>query len=505
MKRIFICLSLGLLFSAGAGVSAQVFDLSTGIVNGSNPPALQPLLSYDDTWTIMEPGSPTFQPVPCGSGDLDGYGYSYTGHSYGVRWLSPYLSPIGEHTSLAPQGYYYYKMNFTLPNFCSKPADAQAIMDLRHIGGDNLIDQIIVNGNVYPVSFAFGPTWGPGWLNVIADIVPGLNEIQVRLNNYGSFMGIEIEGDLTINNMIYQDASFCVSVNGTSVTATPNSMPGYHVWDVYSSATGNPGSYTYLGSYNTPTLNVNIPGSGPCYFIRHKYEGECGYDCSAQTVCSVPCEGPPHGQCDLTPPTNLHFDASSNKFYWDPVPGAVSYIIEFFPWDASCCRGTSTGEVMIYYPPLSIPVGGTSYTLNPGDFGTRFVPWCFGWRVRAVCENGATTVSEKKCAQLGDIKWGDKSATLGTAATDPNRASVDVFPNPTQDMVDLVLQTGKDVSFTIFVYDIGGRLVKTVGEQNTVGNRAVVRMDAQSLGAGVYMIMVTTSDKQTITKKLVVE
>lgn len=504
MKRIVLYLSLGLLFLAGTRVSAQVFDLSTGIVNGSNPPAMQALLSYDDTWTVKEPGSPTFQPVPCGSGNLDGYGYSYTGHNPNVRWLSPYLSPIGEHTSAAPDGYYYYRMEFELPQICSVSSTASAMVRFSHIGGDNLIDQLIVNGGTpFPMSHAFGPTWGPDSMDIAGYLVSGVNEIQLRLNNYGSFMGIELEGNLTISGFTYLDPSFCVSVNGSTVTASPNS-PGNHTWEVYSSPTGNPGTYTYLNTYYTESLNFNIPGSGPCYYIKHKYEGECGSACSAQTVCSVSCEMPPHGQCDLTPPTNLQFDASSNKFSWDPVPGAVSYIIELFPWDPACCR-TTIGDIMQYYPPLTIPVGGTSYILNPHDFGTRFLPWCFSWRVKAVCENGATTVSETKCAQLYEIGWGDKSATLGTAATDPSRASVDVFPNPTQDMVDFVIQTSHEVSFNIFVYDIGGRLVKTFGEQNTSANKAVVRWDAESLGAGVYMIVVTTSDKQTITKKLVVE
>lgn len=90
--------------------------------------------------------------------------------------------------------------------------------------------------------------------------------------------------------------------------------------------------------------------------------------------------------CSVDTPQNLNCQLTSvgTTLTWDPVPGAVSYILYRIFNDPECCQSST--------PPSSampVTLTGTSYTI----YGST--P-CFSWRVVAICANGDTSAFSKK-------------------------------------------------------------------------------------------------------------
>ena len=202
---------------------------------------------------------------------------------------------------------------------------------------------------------------------------------------------MQINGNLTVT-YAQPDAGFCVSTNGNIVTATGNTTNGDHLWEVSGSMTGEYGSFVPLGTYNTPSVTLDM-GDYNCILFTHKIEKECGVPpilvtgCHMQSFCRHDCtdDNPP---CDLSAATNLNY--TGGVFSWDPVPGASSYEIEITRNDPSCCllgndpQGGSRDKIII--PNAQNP--------QPWNPQTEYI--CFSWRVKAFCSNGGWTISEKK-------------------------------------------------------------------------------------------------------------
>lgn len=91
-------------------------------------------------------------------------------------------------------------------------------------------------------------------------------------------------------------------------------------------------------------------------------------------------------------PTNLDCKPAFNgthhgsQIQWDPVPGAVSYIVTIHPDDPLCCTPDPLSPIGLIY---SMSVTGTSL----------FVANCFSWSVVAVMADGSLSArSETRCS-----------------------------------------------------------------------------------------------------------
>jgi hypothetical protein len=487
MKQIFYSLAFCLLLCIGRQATGQVttIDISTGVDATGN---LIPILSNDDTWEVSLPGTSVYQPVRCGTGILEGYTIPYAGKSPNVRWLSPYLDAAGAHGSNAPAGIYLYRT--TIPLECVGP-QTQAELTFNHIGADNSIDAIIVNGTSYPVNYSFNP-FGSGSLNIGASLINGVNEIILSLTNLGQWTGMEIDGNLQVVGLAPPpDPSFCISAQGT-VKATPNTG-GLHTWEVYSSPDGGiTGKYTPL--FTSTSDNIEITHGGPCYYIKHTLKKGCGSACAAQMVCKTSCDFA--AACGLAKPTNLTTNLTKlgNTFSWSTVPGASSYEITIYANDLSCCGSTLFSVVTIF------KTTDTSFVKNLSEIGTIK---CFSWSVRAFCKNGSSIESDRSCYTFPVLV---RNPEQSKEAINPEQGiSLNLYPNPGKGIVTFDVKTDNEQELIIEVFDISGKLVKKFGPENTRNKIAGIRWNTESLAKGTYLVKVTTADQKTITQKLQIE
>lgn len=498
MKRFFPYLILLLCLTATKIAGAQTqqyFNMTTGIVNGTSA-TLIPLLQNDDTWTVCQPGGnylnpADYAPVPCA---LPYWNYPwptlYTGATTSARWLTPYLNSAGYPTDNAPVGYYYYKMKFFLPEFCNLQS---AHISLSHIGGDNEINQILVNNTDINIASPYGANSvvGPALEDITGYITPNaVNEIIVRVENYNLWSGMQIVGNLIVT-ADFLSPSFCLSTNNYGISGSSDNA-GTHTWEVYSSPDGSPASFAYVGTYYN--ANLNVVDAGACYKVKHTVENECGTACEMQTICKKSCT---ETICTATAPTGLNL--SGTVFSWNPVSGASSYELEIIPNDPNCCLGQG-----IAGPPIVIPTTGTSYNFNNYK-GARMT--CVRFRVKAFCANGAWAASEWLCRTMGSGGFGktgedDQSASIENAG---DIACIKLFPNPTKGLVSISIETLNDLDYTIGIYDINGKLIRQLESGSTKKNKATVNYDASTLSKGIYLVKITTSTEQVITKKLVIE
>lgn len=493
MKQITTRFIVALLVIISQSVHAQTIDLSTGINNSTG--MLIPLYTDDDTWTVKLPGSTTYQPVKCGSAILDGVGVAYAGSDPSVRWLSPYLNTAGQHLSTALVGDYYYKMNFRREG-CNVQS---AVINFAHIGADNEVQEISVNGNVHAVSYTFNPFVNNVTIPLAASeiIANGNNEIIIKVNNLSTWTGIEIKGNLTIqSSTTLPDAAFSVTsthnANGSlSIQGNSALTDAEHTWSVYATETGSGGPYTLINTFNTQNFSLTV--TGKCFYIKHKVKTACGEACAAQSVCNLPCV---ETSCSVTTPVNLAYNKSIKKLMWNAVPNATSYKVEIVINDSNCCRGERNALPVV----KQLTVTNNFCTVNPTE-GVSTKVACYSFKVKAIC---SATTSSSFSAPLC-IFDSVPNSTGVIANYNAENTTVKIFPNPSKSMVSIDIETNKDMEYTISIYDVTGRAVKTFEKMKTSDQKASVKWNTESLARGEYFVRIVTSDNQVITKKLVKE
>jgi hypothetical protein len=501
MKKLILIL---LLVCGMQQMKAQVWDITTGVDPMLN---LITLNTPDDNWTMCPPsGNPwspgSYIPVMCSTGAPVGYS-PYVGHWNTVRWLSPNVLPSGEH-DYAPGGDYYYKYSFT-----TGPCEVQsAVIHLDHVGADNTMDQVIINGNIYPVSYTFNPFTNNVTITLLPGdiVVNGNNELIVRVHNDGdTYTGMEIAGNITVTTAGAPDPSFGSSYIGNQLNVG-SAVPGTHTWEIYGSATGNVGTYNYIGTFTSPSLAIASGYS--CLFVKHTVTNECGTACKAISICNLNCSWQP---CGISEPSGLTYDAATHKLSWNAVPGVDHYVIEIVLNDPACCGDGTIGGGGLDGPILAsnyrtINVYTNSYILSTADIGDVFFS-CFSWRVLAVCANGYSTASAFKC----ENSWmheGYRSEHIdnpfdGNAQGEAFKARV--FPNPSKDIVSIAVENDRPVDFEVKIYDINGKLVKTfINLQDEESNRTI-QWNAEDMSKGTYLVVITTSDNKVLQRKVVIE
>ncbi|WP_299337921.1 T9SS type A sorting domain-containing protein [uncultured Psychroserpens sp.] len=235
-------------------------------------------------------------------------------------------------------------------------------------------------------------------------------------------------------------------------------------------------SLTWSDGGSGTTRAFDLPMSGEVCFTATK-TNDLGYECTYSDCFYYECETK---ECDgLTAPTNLQ--AIGSSLTWDPVPGAVEYIISSpSVIRIECCRfGVSIAP---------ITTTSTSYTL-PLSLQSK----CFVWQVTAVCADGTqSVVSEQACH-------------LPTLVTDGGgvKQRVTIYPNPNkgQMSIEVELEGSSFVELDIYRYD--GLLVKTVTKEKTKGADLKFGLDLD-LPTGLYLFNFKTKEG-VISKRVIIE
>ena len=212
MKKIIIYSFLVLILIVRGQLFAQnvqTIDISTGVSNVTGLPL--PSNTDDDSWVIAPINTPFNSLTTASYRETEvSYPYTYPAQSGSAKWVRPpnKLWPRYNYNVNYPW-IMYFKINFYVAN-CNIQS---AVLHFDEIGGDDSIEQIIVNTTVHPVSITMGPT--PTTPNntistnitipITGEIIQGWNTIYMRVRDEGLAYGLLVKGELNIASDGYID------------------------------------------------------------------------------------------------------------------------------------------------------------------------------------------------------------------------------------------------------------------------------------------------------------
>jgi hypothetical protein len=284
--------ALSLLYLQGR---AQIYDLRSGI-NNSNGQFLTVSLSYaasyDDTWQFMPPGATVYQPVHVSSGNMAPSFNTLPGRDYSVMWMTNAVDQWACHLPGQPAGYYYFQTTVDITacdlEVC-RASGIPATLFFSHIGGDNVVNQLLINTASYPLTTPYNAFATNVNISINPnDLVVGANTITIRLENYEEYVGLEINGQLTITSAMnfklrdkneIEKSTFCLAED---VFLDPGAAKtnGYSILVIGSSGVlamdNGAGQLKY---YNITRLlknnNVNVT-VGTTYTVQYTLNTPCG-------------------------------------------------------------------------------------------------------------------------------------------------------------------------------------------------------------------------------------
>lgn len=292
------------------------------------------------------------------------------------------------------------------------------------------------------------------------------------------------------------DASFVVDVSQGNIY-TVNGFNTYsnhdveHQWYLFTS-TDNILSQddTFVASGSGTSFTHTATNSDLFYIFIHKIVSECGEICfgvvqyqddvksleenmaRARIDCSILDEF-----CLTLSPTNLQIDGASLS--WDPVPGAIGYIIEstpFWPINCRCDYPVSIATIETEETNVELPI-------SEGR--------CFVVQIRARCSDG--TISEP--SDWLCVGGGGKPKSFQEASISPNPTSGDMVFN---------IRTIEETEVSIEIRNFYGTLIKSFDVHSSPETISSVSWNGTNLIKGVYFVTFKTSI-ETIYKKVIVE
>ncbi|MEM9822601.1 MAG: T9SS type A sorting domain-containing protein [Bacteroidota bacterium] len=225
---------------------------------------------------------------------------------------------------------------------------------------------------------------------------------------------------------------------------------------------------------------VELSLRGECYALRVAYQEFTVYNC-IPTFCPIPenlrdelIEGPSLG----------------SQLAWDPVPYATSYTVELISNNETASRcGCREGVIG---PNYSVTVSTPYYEIPAYLFNS-----CFEWRVKANCgeDHLISLFSPTVCYSIFS-GFGSFREEGETDAEKQVQAALDakIFPNPSVGELTLELEASKAFDLSIEVYNIQGKLVKTV-DYGTIGEGQFTERWSKEtwMAPGMYFIYLKTS------------
>lgn len=276
-----------------------------------------------------------------------------------------------------------------------------------------------------------------------------------------------------------------------------------HEWYILSSPNQNGGPYT-PESYQVGENFSYDAAYGKCYFVVHKVISECGEVCYGRSICQNPglvsgkgsCELCSEINCDIldtwwppcsevSVPTNVQVTGSTIS--WDPIPGAIGYIIEparSWPSDCRCDYPVSI---------RTIETTETSVNVSLGKLR------CSAVVVRAICGEGISSQpSEIVCIGA------EKLASDPVGPADPID-DAHVSPNPSDGKMNFRVKTSETLPVTIEVRNFYGVLLYNTTIQAKANIAKSVNWDGTAvLSNGIYFVTFKT-DNGIITKKVIIK
>jgi hypothetical protein len=318
---------------------------------------------------------------------------------------------------------------------------------------------------------------------------------RIKLTSHTSCGDQIIEKDFSYSCCGAVDPSFSLNiVNGELKGETR--IRGVHQWNVYATPTINSGPYSSIATGLTRhQISVSDPSS--CFYVTHKITTACGTACTGRRLCVTDCN---KRSCNLDQkPENVRISQADNTISWDPVPGAVDYIVEIVMNSQACCPVSDLGPTTNTYQ-----VTGTSYlpAFPPQFPGYPMPPPCYAVRVWAKCPDGSLSMaSDVICSN--DMSH-MRTAPLNKTEAKTGQVSLNVFPNPSSGKVFIAIQTSGDGPVDLSIYDNTGKLIKHYTEP-AVSGKLNLEWENSAPAKGIYLVKLLTKDNQLCTKKLIIQ
>jgi hypothetical protein len=177
------------------------------------------------------------------------------------------------------------------------------------------------------------------------------------------------------------------------------------------------------------------------------------------------------------PPTNIYStinNANSVTISWDTASNADFYSI----------RIQKSGDTVW---------GGSSTTLNSISFNSMLQNTKYYFKVRTRCLNGTTVNQTSDFTVVDSFQTPFIKSTPSLIFNDIN-AGWTVYPNPTQDVINVQFVSPEDADITIRISDMTGRTVKTIAASSIMGSN-LIDINVAEMVNGVYTLQVIQKDK----------
>lgn len=177
------------------------------------------------------------------------------------------------------------------------------------------------------------------------------------------------------------------------------------------------------------------------------------------------------------PPTNVYSsinNANSVTIHWDTAANADFYSV----------RIQKAGDTTW---------GGTSTTLNQISFNALLQNTKYYYKVRTRCLTGTTVNNNSDFTVVDSFQTPFIKSTPSLIFNDIN-AGWTVYPNPTQDVINVQFVSPEDADITIRISDMTGRTVKVVSASSIMGSN-LIDVNVADMVNGVYTLQVIQKDK----------
>jgi hypothetical protein len=259
-----------------------------------------------------------------------------------------------------------------------------------------------------------------------------------------------------------------ITAGTTTATVTWNAVPGSTIYYVWYKPVFAPASAWLTPTTAGTSLNLTglIPNTQYEVKIRNNNAacnqfGAFGSPVNFTTQ-NDPCGTPTTVSAAVVPTNRLKFD-------WVTLAGAAQYNIWY--------KNTTTG--VQYTTMINAPA--TTFTTGVLPAGV------YEYKIRNRCNNVTGFTSFGLTQTIG---LGNKGADLALTS------SINMYPNPTTDILNIELNAVEAANALVKVYDLTGRLMQTVQSNVIVGlNQITVSMNEYA--AGVYTVQVFENGQLT--------
>ena len=209
----------------------------------------------------------------------------------------------------------------------------------------------------------------------------------------------------------------------------------------------------------------------------------CSYDTSSVSAWSMIESFTTQEFC--TKPTNpdeLNITTTTADLVWDAIPGAWGYRLIYL--DTSAAWSTKIVDT------INSNIDAIA-SLDPGT--------TYKWRVKALCDSTGQNNSPWKGWQLFTTLTSNR-ITAGDINLGPK---LNVYPNPTDGIININFVSEELDNFEITVIDAFGKLISYEEKQDFVGEYTK-SVDLSSYTKGIYMIQIKTQES-FVTKRIVLQ